>query len=117
MKIYRVVVGPIQENCYIIKNEENNLGIIVDPGDEANLILDAVHRAGIQQVVAIVHHPRPRGSYLRPGRGEESHRGQGVHEQRGCPHAAGLEQQSLLFHQPGQENSIPLMHTSPTGRN
>lgn len=53
MKIYRVVVGPIQENCYIIKNEENNLGIIVDPGDEANLILDAVHRAGIQQVVAI----------------------------------------------------------------
>ena len=38
MKIYRVVVGPIQENCYIIKNEENNQGIIVDPGDEANRI-------------------------------------------------------------------------------
>lgn len=53
MKIYRVVVGPIQENCYIIKNEENNQGIIVDPGDEANRIMDAVQKAGIEKVPAI----------------------------------------------------------------
>ena len=48
MKIYRVVVGPIQENCYIIKNEANNEGIIVDPGDEADRIMDAVKKAGIE---------------------------------------------------------------------
>lgn len=53
MKIYRVVVGPIQENCYIIKNEANNEGIIVDPGDEADRIMDAVKKAGIEKVPAI----------------------------------------------------------------
>ncbi len=53
MKIYRVVVGPIQENCYIIKNEENNEGVIIDPGDEADRIMDTVKKAGIQKVPGI----------------------------------------------------------------
>lgn len=26
MKLYRIVVGPIQENCYLIKNEETGGG-------------------------------------------------------------------------------------------
>lgn len=54
MKIYRVVVGPIQENCYIIKNEENNEGVIIDPGDEADRIMATVKQAGIEKVPAIL---------------------------------------------------------------
>ncbi len=54
MKIYRVVVGPIQENCYIIKNEENNEGVIIDPGDESDRIMATVKQAGIQKVPAIL---------------------------------------------------------------
>ena len=53
MKIYRVVVGPIQENCYIIKNDETNEGIIIDPGDEGDRIMTAVEKAGIKSVPAI----------------------------------------------------------------
>jgi hydroxyacylglutathione hydrolase len=53
MKIYRVVVGPIQENCYIIKNEKTNEGIIVDPGDEGIKIMRTVREAGISKVTAI----------------------------------------------------------------
>ena len=53
MKIYRVVVGPIQENCYIIKNDENNEGIIVDPGDEGDRIMEAVKKAEITKIAAI----------------------------------------------------------------
>lgn len=54
MKIYRVVVGPIQENCYIIKNEENNEGVIIDPGNESDRIMATVKQAGIQKVPAIL---------------------------------------------------------------
>jgi hydroxyacylglutathione hydrolase len=53
MKIYRVVVGPIQENCYIIKNEDTQEGIIVDPGDEGLKIMKVVKDAGIKKVTAI----------------------------------------------------------------
>lgn len=53
MRIYRVVVGPIQENCYIIKNDENNEGIIVDPGDEGDRIMEAVKKAEITKIAAI----------------------------------------------------------------
>ncbi|MCH3951474.1 MAG: MBL fold metallo-hydrolase [Acidaminococcus sp.] len=53
MKIYRVVVGPIEENCYFVKNEKTNEGIIVDPGDEALRIMRGVEKAGIKKVPAI----------------------------------------------------------------
>lgn len=49
MKLYRIVVGPIQENCYLIKNEETGEGIIVDPGDEALKIMEAVKKAEIKK--------------------------------------------------------------------
>ena len=53
MKLYRIVVGPIQENCYLIKNEETGEGIIIDPGDEALKIMEAVKKAGIKKITAI----------------------------------------------------------------
>ena len=53
MKIYRIVVGPIQENCYLIKNEQTGEGIIVDPGDEGGRIMRGVEQAGIGKVTAI----------------------------------------------------------------
>ena len=36
MKITKVVVGELRENCYILEN--NNKVLVVDPGDEYNLI-------------------------------------------------------------------------------
>lgn len=40
MNIKKVVVGQLQENCYIL--EKNNMCIIIDPGDEANKIIENV---------------------------------------------------------------------------
>lgn len=40
MKIEKIVVGPLQENCYILK--KNNDIIIVDPGDEYEKIKNKI---------------------------------------------------------------------------
>ncbi len=40
MNIKRVVVGPLEENCYIV--EKDNKCIIIDPGDEADKIISNI---------------------------------------------------------------------------
>ena len=40
MNIKRVVVGSLEENCYIV--EKNNKCIIIDPGDEADKIISNI---------------------------------------------------------------------------
>ncbi|MBE6159082.1 MAG: MBL fold metallo-hydrolase [Firmicutes bacterium] len=40
MNIKRVVVGSLEENCYIV--EKNNKCIIIDPGDEADKIISYI---------------------------------------------------------------------------
>ena len=38
MEVKRVVVGELEENCYILEN--NGKTLIIDPGDEADKIID-----------------------------------------------------------------------------
>ena len=40
MNVKRIIVGDLAENCYIL--ESNNKCIIIDPGDEANKIIDNI---------------------------------------------------------------------------
>jgi glyoxylase-like metal-dependent hydrolase (beta-lactamase superfamily II) len=47
MFIKRLVVGPLESNCYLVADEETREGLIVDPGDEGERILKAVAEAGI----------------------------------------------------------------------
>lgn len=47
MIIERLVVGMLQCNCYIVGCEETKLGIIIDPGGDAPLILDRVEELGL----------------------------------------------------------------------
>src|SRR5205807_9623122 len=47
-------VGPVQENCFIVRGQGATNGLIVDPGDEADRILTAVDELGIQKVEAIL---------------------------------------------------------------
>ncbi len=58
MIVERLIVGPFQENCYIIGDEETGLGAIIDPGDEAVKIALAVERLGlsISQIIATHAH-------------------------------------------------------------
>ncbi len=54
MEIERIVVGGLDNNCYILKSEET--GIIVDPGDEAQKILNAVGELEIMVILATHRH-------------------------------------------------------------
>jgi glyoxylase-like metal-dependent hydrolase (beta-lactamase superfamily II) len=47
-------VGQVQENCFIVRHKDAPNALIVDPGDEAEKLLDAVERLGIQTVEAIL---------------------------------------------------------------
>jgi hydroxyacylglutathione hydrolase len=48
MLIKTLPVGVIQTNCYIIGCEETKAGAIIDPGDEAERILDQVKALGLE---------------------------------------------------------------------
>jgi glyoxylase-like metal-dependent hydrolase (beta-lactamase superfamily II) len=47
-------VGPVQENCYVVRPRNQPRAVIVDPGDEADRILAAVEALEIETVEAIL---------------------------------------------------------------
>jgi hydroxyacylglutathione hydrolase len=47
-------VGPIQENCFIVRAKGADKGLIVDPGEEPERLLRALQDLGIEQVEAIL---------------------------------------------------------------
>jgi hydroxyacylglutathione hydrolase len=47
-------VGPVQENCFIVRNKGSSTALIVDPGEEADRLLLAVDDLGIEKVEAIL---------------------------------------------------------------
>jgi hydroxyacylglutathione hydrolase len=47
-------VGPVSENCFIVRGKDAPSAVIVDPGDEADTLLAAVERLGVQRVEAIL---------------------------------------------------------------
>jgi hydroxyacylglutathione hydrolase len=47
-------VGPVQENCFIVRAKGASAALIVDPGDEPERLLDAVQKLGIETVEAIL---------------------------------------------------------------
>jgi hydroxyacylglutathione hydrolase len=46
MKIEMLTVGPLEENCYLVIDESTNRAVLIDPGDEPERILDALHDSG-----------------------------------------------------------------------
>ena len=53
MNIKTVVVGPLQENCYIL--EKNNKCIIIDPGDETDKIISNVNKDVVGILITHYH--------------------------------------------------------------
>jgi glyoxylase-like metal-dependent hydrolase (beta-lactamase superfamily II) len=46
MKIEVLTVGPLEENCYLVIDESTNRAVLIDPGDEPERILEALHESG-----------------------------------------------------------------------
>jgi hydroxyacylglutathione hydrolase len=51
-----LTVGPFQENCYVIGDQETGVGAIVDPGDEAARIALAVEQTNLEIGQILVTH-------------------------------------------------------------
>ena len=54
MEIEKIEVGLLQANCYILKKGKNAL--IIDPGDEGNLLLEKTKTLKIEAVLITHHH-------------------------------------------------------------
>ncbi len=49
-----VTVGPVQENCFIVREKDADTAVVVDPGEEAERLLGALEALGITKVAAIL---------------------------------------------------------------
>jgi hydroxyacylglutathione hydrolase len=47
-------VGPVQENCFVVRAKGSDRAVIVDPGEEAERIIEALADLGIETVEAIL---------------------------------------------------------------
>ena len=56
MILEMLTVGPFQENCYVIGDEETGMGAIVDPGDEATRIALAVEQTNLEISQILITH-------------------------------------------------------------
>jgi len=43
MIVKRLIVGPLESNCYIISDENTKESLVIDPGDEPDRILDSIN--------------------------------------------------------------------------
>src|SRR3954447_4383352 len=48
MDVRMFTVGPVAENTYIFRREDSDRALIVDPGDEADKLLDAIDSLGVK---------------------------------------------------------------------
>ncbi len=55
MEIYETAVGPLKTNCYIVASEQNN-GVVVDPGFEAEKIVAKAKAAGVNVEYILLTH-------------------------------------------------------------
>lgn len=47
MQITRLVVGPLQVNCYIVSDERTKEALVIDPGDDGQKVLAAIRDKGL----------------------------------------------------------------------
>jgi len=56
LKGMNITVGPLQTNCYISFAEDNDIGVIIDPGDDAEAILDVIRSIKVDiQAIFLTH--------------------------------------------------------------
>ena len=56
MIIERLVVGALQTNCYIVGDELTGEAIVIDPGGDADVILEAVQRLKVKVKLVVNTH-------------------------------------------------------------
>jgi hydroxyacylglutathione hydrolase len=56
MDVRMLTVGPVQENCFIARNDGAREAIVVDPGDEADRIIKLIDELGVSVEAILITH-------------------------------------------------------------
>ncbi|MEJ7797659.1 MAG: MBL fold metallo-hydrolase [Solirubrobacteraceae bacterium] len=56
MDVQMYTVGPLQENCFLVRNDGSDNALIVDPGEEAPRLLDAIRSQGLTLDAILLTH-------------------------------------------------------------
>ena len=56
MKIERLIVGQLQTNCYLVWDRTTRQGIIIDPGDDAEYILNRIRDLEMKPLYILATH-------------------------------------------------------------
>lgn len=56
MDVRMSTVGPVQENCFLLRRDGADHALLVDPGDEAERLLAAIERLGVTIDAILVTH-------------------------------------------------------------
>jgi hydroxyacylglutathione hydrolase len=56
LEVRQLTVGPIAENCFIVREEGAGRALVVDPGEEPERILAEVERAGAEVEAILITH-------------------------------------------------------------
>ncbi len=56
LEVQTLTVGPIGENCFLLRRAGADRGLIVDPGEEPDRILAAVEQAGVKVDAILITH-------------------------------------------------------------
>lgn len=59
MILKKLVVGPLASNCYIVGSEATKEGMIIDPADEAEEILQSIKELGLKISLIVLTHGHP----------------------------------------------------------
>lgn len=86
VKINTVVVGAYQVNCYLVWDEDTNEGVIIDPGDQADLIVEGIDNSGFT----------PKGILLTHGHFDHTAAVEELRKKYNLPLYAGAGEETLL---------------------
>jgi glyoxylase-like metal-dependent hydrolase (beta-lactamase superfamily II) len=87
MLIKTLTVGQMEENCYVVTDEDSLLCAVIDPGDESNTILDYIESNHLTPVAILLTH----GHFDHTGAVET------IHGETGAPVYINLEDTSEQY--------------------
>jgi len=56
MDVRTFTVGPVQENCHIARRDGAREAVVIDPGDEAERLLEAIDALGLEVAAILLTH-------------------------------------------------------------
>jgi hydroxyacylglutathione hydrolase len=97
IKFTRLVVGPLDTNCYIIWDDSTRKAAIIDPGGDKPLILKTIEDLGVCVERILLTHGHPDHTFHAGGLAAQFNARVGMHEADMVQHAIAREIVSLYY--------------------